>query len=161
MRKDYDFDNALVNYVEGIWTLRNLLINTKITSKREERCFHSMLFCHTITLFDAFVGDTIRYYQNKQNKDVQEKCSYQNSKIITRKLRDTIGIEFTMPEIYDEMLRNRNYLIHRNGKLPNGNNVSVTKHDIEVIIELVSRSIRKINKLKIEKDVERIINLKN
>lgn len=152
--KNYEFDNAFIDYISGIVDLERLLEEVKFDNNRAHSLFLSMLYCHTISLFDAFVGDEIRFKQYHTNQDVDEKCPYQNSKIISKALKDVYGIEFSLPSEYDYMAYKRNMLIHRNGKLPNGCHIKITEKDVKYIISFVKQKINEIEELICDKQAE-------
>lgn len=148
MTQDYKYDNALINYIQGICDLKDLMENTKNLEGRTNNLLLSLIYCHAISLLEAFIGDKIRFSQCRNGgiHAVKEKSSYQNRLLIELSLKKEYGITTELPENYDYMLKKRNYIIHRNGMLPNGKRVVIKTCDVRELISFVKEWITTIDK---------------
>ena len=141
----YKFDNALLDYVYAMVELKDILSDVSFKKEDNKNIFYSLLYCHTITIFETFIGDTIRYNQYKAGKDIKEKQSYQNYNVIKKSLKEEFGIDFSLPQDYRNVMVIRNSLIHQNGNKFNGGKINVSKKDVENLIRLVEDITKKIN----------------
>lgn len=156
MKENYGIDDSFVNYLIGGNNLERLLSEVSFNDNNQA-LFLRLVYCHAITLLDAYVGGLACYHEYL-NKNRQRDISYQNPQKIKKFLKQTFGIEFSLPNEYENMVKKRNMFIHKNGISSDEDQITVTKEEVEQVIELVRKCIYEIeNKIR-EKKAEEYCN---
>ena len=145
MDKDYEYNNGILNFIDGIFPFKELVNNFESNDKKQCNLFYSMCFCHILSLLDAFIGDVVRYKANKMGivKNYERK-SFLNAKYAKEEIKTIVGAEISYPAEFDELVEKRNYIIHRNGFKPNGTRYRVTKEDVLKLTDMIQTMVRDI-----------------
>lgn len=110
MEQKYKNDNALLEYVDGIVALKRILNDLKVENKQSRSLLYSLLYCNAITVFQTFIGETIRYKQYKENGHTKEEQAYQNPQVIEKSLKIIFGIQYSLSDEYKEALFKKTYV---------------------------------------------------
>lgn len=156
MKENYGIDDSFVNYLIGENNLERLLSEANFNDNHQA-LFLRLVYCHAITLLDAYVGGLACYHEYL-NKNRKRNISYQNPKAIESFLKQALGIEFSLPSEYENMVKKRNMFIHRNGISSDEEQITVTKEEVEQVLELVRKSIYEIENKILDKKAEEYIN---
>lgn len=160
MDNNYKFNNSIVNYVTSISNLKNLFESCKIENPHTMQIFYAIIYCHTMSILDAYIGEVIRYevsYKEGMNAKKYEKTSFFNPQKASKSLKDVLGIDYVFDDCFSVATEKRNIIIHRNGLKGNGQRCIVKKIELQGLIEKVRFTVNDIHEKIIEKAAERCI----
>lgn len=158
MKEMYQINDSdsFVNYLIGGNDLERLLSEVSFNDNNQA-LFLRFVYCHAITLLDAYVGGLACHHEYL-NKKRKMNISYQNPQKIKKFLKQTFGIEFSLPNEYENMVKKRNMFIHKNGISSDEDQITVSKEEVEQVLELVRKSIYEIENKILDKKAEEYIN---
>ncbi len=171
-------DNALPDYAEEIVMLKDFIEKVKKETSLNNALIYRMLLTYSISIMDAYIGNTFRYYIKKHeiflnqfiswkkltnkttNKEKElerlKTQSFQNmKKVVIPYFRYTFGIEIPTNNVIERTVLIRNSIIHNNGRDEDGYKNKVTLGLIEELIleiqKLVNFITLQINDTVVEK----------
>lgn len=153
------FDNGLVNFVIGIVKLEKLYHESQYDDCENDNLFCSIMYCHALSLLDAYIGDRVRYAAAEMgSKDTYEYQSFLNisSKIVRDIINKVLGINIDIPNNFSEIVKKRNSIIHRNGLNEKGQHCKVTREEVKEILYLIRDLAYQVNDKIIDKQVEKL-----
>ena len=145
MDKDYENNNGILNFIDGIVPFEELVNNYESKDRKQYDLFYSMCFCYILSLLDAFIGDLVRYKANKMGiVEEYEQTSFLNAKNAIKTIKTLFGTNIQYPADFNTLVKKRNYIIHRNGFKPNGTRYRVTKEDVLKLTDMIQTMVRDI-----------------
>lgn len=158
------FDNSFVDYITEIAKLKDFMEQSKYIDVNDKSTLYKMGLTYAISIMDAFLGNTFRFYVNRFNlfkKNYSQYCagnkklhtksilksfeqkSFQNLEFIAIPYySNVLGIQIPHNEMIQNALHIRNNIIHNNGREKDGYEHIVSESDVMKLIEEISRLIK-------------------
>lgn len=160
MSGNYKYNNSIVNYITGISRLKDLLENTKYENHSTEETFYAVIYCHIVSIMDAYIGDIIRYgVCQKEGTSARkyEKESFFNPEKASRALKDVYDINFTFDDSLLVATEKRNIIIHRNGYLQDGRKCRILLNDVKSLIRTIQKTVSELHEAVVEAQAKLIV----
>lgn len=158
------YDNSLSSYINEVVQLKSFMEESKKFDLYDKSTLYKMSLVYTISIMDAYLGNTFRYYitnyelymnryvnyiyhKSKVSKDKVLKRlrnqSFQNPElIVTPFYKETFGIDIPSNKTIQEALEIRNGIIHNSGRCHDGYEYSVTESDVIKLINEVEQLVK-------------------
>lgn len=155
-----DYDNALLEYVTEIVKLKDFIEKSKEIDVFDKSTLYKMALIYSISIMDAFLGNTFRYYvmkyerfkmrfvkymwPNKKKSDNEiiehlNSRSFQNlDYVVIPYYLNTFGIEIPSNDTIRNAQYIRNTIIHNSGRENDGYENIVTESDVMNVINEIS-----------------------
>jgi hypothetical protein len=162
-----DLMSALTDYITEIVKLKDFLEQSEDINVFEKSTIYKMAVVYAISIFDAYFGNTFRYfvrsYEIFRNRYLSYRCknkkltlksvfkkleyqSFQNlEEIVVPYYEKTFGIKIPKNDVIIKGLNYRNKIVHNSGREKDGYEYKVNKTDVEQLINEIQNTINFVN----------------
>ena len=141
----YKYDNSLSDFCEGIASIQHMFEKTFLCDMEDNKTYLYLVYCHILTLIEAYIGRSIRYYSFRQRKKRYEFQSFLSRTNMQKYLHKELNISINLPDNWDEIVKTRNLIIHRNGIKDDSTHVKIKREDINELLCLARSIVCQIN----------------
>lgn len=161
-----DFNTAFGDYIEELVRIKGFLNDMNNQDCLNKELLYRMALIYAISIMDAYLGNTFRYYVKHftvyKNKYCQyvangnktnikqifkklERQSFQNLEIANKFYNGTFGITLPQDDVIQMATKTRNQIIHNNGKEKDGFNIIISEKELRELITSIESLVRFVN----------------